>query len=159
MVILKKKFDITKLHEEKPDENFECRNFGKGNVNSGSRRPKQSGKGHGEDVVSSTKQLRSADKRFNMSRKFEPLDFDALARKRRQLLERLQMNCSDSQKWTSKPAPSKGNEERKRNKRNIPSPLYLLTHYSIYYLSRIQFLAKGCTNTGWLYTPVTPNPS
>ncbi|GBP66688.1 hypothetical protein EVAR_79043_1 [Eumeta japonica] len=61
--------------------------------------------------------------------------------------------------WTSKPAPSKGNEERKRNKRNIPSPLYLLTHYSIYYLSRIQFLAKGCTNTGWLYTPVTPNPS
>ncbi|GBP11017.1 hypothetical protein EVAR_79696_1 [Eumeta japonica] len=38
-------------------------------------------------------------------------------------------------------------------------PLYLLTHYSIYYLSRIQFLAKGCTNTGWLYTPVTPNPS
>ncbi|GBP85911.1 hypothetical protein EVAR_83524_1 [Eumeta japonica] len=32
-------------------------------------------------------------------------------------------------------------------------PLYLLTHYSIYYLSRIQFLAKGCTNTGWLYTP------
>ncbi|GBP35806.1 hypothetical protein EVAR_20662_1 [Eumeta japonica] len=38
-------------------------------------------------------------------------------------------------------------------------PLYLLTHYSIYYLSRIQFLAKGCTNTGWLCTPVTPNPS
>ncbi|GBP12029.1 hypothetical protein EVAR_5867_1 [Eumeta japonica] len=22
----------------------------------------------------------------------------------------------------------------------------------------IKFLAKGCTNTGWLYTPVTPNP-
>ncbi|GBP08690.1 Apical endosomal glycoprotein [Eumeta japonica] len=72
---------------------------------------------------------------------------------------RLQMNSSDSQKWTLKPAPSKGNEERKRNKRNIPSPLYLLTHYSIYYLSRIQFLAKGCTNTGWLYSPVTPNQS
>ncbi|GBP75238.1 hypothetical protein EVAR_45437_1 [Eumeta japonica] len=47
----------------------------------------------------------------------------------------------------------------KEKQRNIPSPLYLLTHYSIYYLSRIQFLAKGCTNTGWLYTPVTPNPS
>ncbi|GBP91884.1 hypothetical protein EVAR_101008_1 [Eumeta japonica] len=48
------------------------------------------------------------------------------------------------------------NEEKQRN---IPSPLYLLTPYSIYYLSRIQFLAKGCTNTGWLYTPFTPNPS
>ncbi|GBP03712.1 hypothetical protein EVAR_2446_1 [Eumeta japonica] len=29
---------------------------------------------------------------------------------------------------------------------------------SIYYLSQIQSLAKGCTNTGWLYTPVTSNP-
>ncbi|GBP79592.1 hypothetical protein EVAR_64264_1 [Eumeta japonica] len=37
---------------------------------------------------------------------------------------------------TESSAPSKENEERKTN-----------------------FLAKGCTNTGWFYTPVTPNPS
>ncbi|GBP05748.1 hypothetical protein EVAR_98515_1 [Eumeta japonica] len=35
--------------------------------------------------------------------------------------------------------------------KKLALPLYLLTYYSIYYRSLIQFLAKGCTNTGWLY--------
>ncbi|GBP76917.1 hypothetical protein EVAR_52606_1 [Eumeta japonica] len=45
---------------------------------------------------------------------------------------------------------AKKTENGRQMEETRPFPLYLLTH-SIYYPSLIQFLAKGCTNTGWLY--------
>ncbi|GBP45777.1 hypothetical protein EVAR_76082_1 [Eumeta japonica] len=53
---------------------------------------------------------------------------------------------------------AKKTENGRQMKETCPFPLYLLTHYSIYYLSRIQFLAKGCTKSTGLFTPFTPNP-
>ncbi|GBP42950.1 hypothetical protein EVAR_96447_1 [Eumeta japonica] len=74
--------------------------------------------------------------------------------------KRLRTNHTNTQKQTLKALhQAKKTENGRQMEETCPFLLYLLTHYSIYYPSLIQFLAKGCTNTGWLYTPVTPNPS
>ncbi|GBP72792.1 hypothetical protein EVAR_4676_1 [Eumeta japonica] len=66
--------------------------------------------------------------------------------------KRLRTNHTNIQKQTLKALhQAKKTENGRQMEETCPFLLYLLTHYSIYYPSLIQFLAKGCTNTGWLY--------
>ncbi|GBP48647.1 hypothetical protein EVAR_103011_1 [Eumeta japonica] len=68
--------------------------------------------------------------------------------------KRLRTNHTNIQKQTLKALQqAKKTENGRQMEETCPFLLYLLTHYSIYYPSLIQFLAKGCMNTDWLYTP------